>query len=75
MGQDHRGIKKHYYPMSGFGSFTSSTRFNTAHDERRDHLCCRQHMNNMVSLGNQRRLFHNRWSEVYAGAAYEVEAA
>jgi transposase-like protein len=25
--QDHRGIKQRYYPMRGFGSFTSVSRF------------------------------------------------
>jgi len=36
--QDHRGIKRCYHPMRGFGSFDSAARFCTAHDELRDHL-------------------------------------
>ena len=31
--QDHRGIKQRYYPMQGFGSVVSATRFCRAFDE------------------------------------------
>jgi putative transposase len=31
--QDHRGIKQRYYPMRGFGSFESASRFCRAYDE------------------------------------------
>ena len=31
--QDHRGVKQRYYPMHGFGSFDSATRFCCAFDE------------------------------------------
>jgi len=62
--QDHRGVKQRYYPMRGFGSFASAARFCTAHDELRDHLRYRQHMNETVSLAAQRRLFRDRWSAV-----------
>jgi transposase-like protein len=31
--QDHRGIKQRSYPMHGFGSFDSATRFCSAFDE------------------------------------------
>jgi putative transposase len=33
--QDHRGIKQRYYPMRGFGSFESASRFCPAFDELR----------------------------------------
>jgi len=66
MEQDHRGIKHRYYPMRGFGSFASAARFCPAHDELRDHLRSRQHMNEAVSLADQRRLFQERWGEVCA---------
>jgi len=66
MEQDHRGIKQRYYPMRGFGSFASADRFCTAHDELRDHLRYRQHLNETVSLADQRRLFVERWGEVCA---------
>jgi transposase-like protein len=35
--QDHRGIKQRYWPMRGFGSFTSAARFCRAHDELRNY--------------------------------------
>ena len=66
MEQDHRGVKQRYYPMRGFGSFEAAARFCTAHDELRDHLRSRQHMNEAVSLADQRRLFQERWGEVCA---------
>jgi len=64
--QDHRGIKQRYYPMRGFGSFAAAARFGTAHDKLRDHFRYRQHMNESVSLADQRRLFQERWGEVCA---------
>lgn len=64
--QDHRGIKQRYYPRRGFGSFASAARFCSAHDELRDHLRSRQHLNETVSLAEQRRLFVEYWAEVYA---------
>jgi len=66
MEQDHRGIKQRYYPMRGFGSFDAAARFCPAHDERRNHLRYRQHMNETVSLAEQRRLVHERWGAVCA---------
>ena len=64
MEQDHRGIKQRYYPMRGFGSVDAVARFCTAHDELRDHLRYRQHLNEVVSLADQRHLFQERWGEV-----------
>jgi len=66
MEQDHHGIKQRYYPMRGFGSFDAAARFCTAHDDLRDHLRYRQHLNETVSLADQRRLFQDRWGEVCA---------
>jgi len=66
MEQDHRGIKQRYYPMRGFGSVVSAARFCSAHDELRDHLRYRHHMNEAVSLADQRRLFQERWSALCA---------
>jgi len=50
--------------MRGFGSFEAAARFCTAHDELRDHFRYRQHLNEMVSLAAQRRLFRERWGDV-----------
>jgi len=55
--QDHRGITQRSYPMRGFGSFDSAARFCPAHDDLRDHLRPRTHVNKPVSLAKQRRLF------------------
>ncbi len=45
-----------------------------AHDEQRDHLRYRQHMNETMSLADQRRLFHARWDKVrgVAGGVGEI---
>jgi len=64
--QDHRGIKQRYDPLRGFGSFDAAARFCSAHDDLRDHLRYRHHLNETVSLTNQRRLFVERWGEVRA---------
>jgi len=66
MEQDHRGLKQRYYPLRGFGSCEAAARFCPAHDELRDHPRYRQHLNETVSLADQRRLFQDRWSEVCA---------
>jgi hypothetical protein len=50
--------------MRGFGSFAAAARFCTAHDELRDHLRFRRHLNESVSLSEQRQLFRERWDEV-----------
>jgi len=64
--QDHRGIKQRYYPLRGFGSFDAADRFCSAHDDLRDHFRYRRHLNEAVSLADQRRLFVERWGEVCA---------
>jgi len=66
MEQDHRGIKQRYYPLRGFGSVDAAARFCPAHDARRDHFRFRRHLNETVSLADQRQLFHERWGEVCA---------
>ena len=38
MEQDHRAVKQRYYPMRGFGSFESASRFCTAFDELRQYF-------------------------------------
>lgn len=53
--QDHRGIKQRYYPMHGFGSFDSATRFCSAFDELRNYLRPRSAMRETASLSEQRR--------------------
>jgi transposase-like protein len=65
MEQDHRPIKQRYSPMRGCGSFTSAARFCTAHEELRAYLRPRTRCNEVVSLATQRRLFQQRWAEVW----------
>jgi len=48
--QDHRGIKQRYYPMGGFGSFPSASRFCQAYDEQRDYFRYRTKPKERVSL-------------------------
>jgi transposase-like protein len=62
--QDHRGIKQRYYPLRGFGSFTSASRFCTAFDELREHFRYRRRMGETVSLAAQRQMFRERLAEV-----------
>jgi putative transposase len=58
--QDHRGIKQRYYPMRGFGSVASASRFCRAFDEVRQFFRVRTTMKQQVSLVQQRELFRQR---------------
>ena len=57
--QDDRGVKQRYYPMRGFGSFDSASRFCSAYDEQRQYFRCRTRLKEKVPLSEQRRIF--RW--------------
>jgi transposase-like protein len=59
--QSHRAVKQRYYPMLGFGSFESASRFCTAFDELRQYFRVRRRGEAHVSLAEQRRLFLTRW--------------
>ena len=69
--QSHRAVKQRYYPMLGFGSFTSAARFCTAFDELRQYFRVRQRGSERVPLADQRRLFVTRWRSLIA----EMQAA
>jgi transposase-like protein len=58
--QDHRGIKQRYYPLRGFGSVASASRFCRAFDEVRQFFRVRTTMKQHVSLAQQREVFHHR---------------
>ena len=58
--QDHRGIKQRYYPMRGFGTFASASRFCRAFDEVRQFFRCRTTLSQGLSLAQQRDLFRQR---------------
>ena len=67
--QDHRGIKQRYYPMLGFGSFASASRFCLAFDALRQYFRRRKHCGEKVSLGAQREQFAERWRVLVAEMA------
>ncbi len=58
--QDHRGIKQRYYPMRGFGSVASASRFCRTFDEVRQFFRVRATMKQQVSLATQREAFRHR---------------
>jgi len=58
--QDHRGIKQRYYPMRGFGTFRSASRFCRAFDEVRQFFRVRSIMKQKISLVQQREMFRQR---------------
>jgi putative transposase len=58
--QDHRSIKQRYYPMRGFGTFTSAARFCRAFDEFRQYFWSRSREKGMLPLAQQRRIFCER---------------
>src|SRR5512140_2086648 len=64
--RDHRGIKQRYYPMRGFGSVASASRFCRAFDEVRQFFRARTTMKQKVSLAQQRDLFRQRWEALRA---------
>ncbi len=54
-------MKQRYYPMLGFGSFESASRFCVAFDELQEYLRLRRRGEAHVPLAEQRRLFLTRW--------------
>ena len=56
-----RGIKQRYYPMRGFGSFASASRFCMAYDEQRQYFRYRTKPKEIVSLPDQRQMFRQRF--------------
>ena len=62
MEQSHRPIKQRYYPMSGFQSFESASRFCTAFDELRNYLRVRPTDGKHIPASHRRELFSGRWS-------------
>jgi putative transposase len=55
-------VKQRYYPMRGFGSFESASRFCRAFDEQRDYFRNRTKSKEVVALSNQRQIFRQRLS-------------
>ncbi len=67
--QSHRALKQRYYPMLGFASFESASRFCSAFDELRQYLRVRRRGEKQVALAEQRRLFLVRWRSLIAELA------
>ncbi len=59
-------MKQRYYPMRGFGSFTSASRFCRAFDEVRQFFRMRRAMTQPVSLHQQRELVRQRLAALQA---------
>src|SRR5690349_17301791 len=62
--QDHRAVKQRYYPMRGFGAFTSAARFCTAFDEVRQYFRTRSSSQKPLPLAEQRRQFRQRFIDL-----------
>ena len=67
--QSHRAVKQRYYPMQGFGSFESASRFCSAFDELRQYFRVRRRGGAHVALTEQRRLFLTRWHSLISELA------
>ena len=65
----HRAVKQRYYPMQGFGSFESASRFCSAFDELRQYFRVRRRGGAHVALTEQRRLFLTRWHSLISELA------
>ena len=59
--QSHRPLKQRYYPMLGFGSFESASRFCTAFDEVRNYFRISK---TPASLAARREVFMSRWRQL-----------
>src|SRR6266487_3620395 len=64
--QDHRGIKQRSFPMRGFGSVSSASRFCRAFDEVRQFFGVRTTMKQHVSLAEQREMLRQRVTNLKA---------
>jgi transposase-like protein len=62
-------IKQRYYPMRGFGSFASATRFCSAFEEQRQYFRAVTWSSEPVSLAKRRQRFLDRWASVMAELA------
>ncbi len=67
--QSHQAVKQRYYPMLGFGSFESVSRFCQAFDELRQCFRVLRRGEGHVSLAEQSRLFLTRWRSLTAELA------
>jgi putative transposase len=69
--QDHRGVKQRYYPMLGFGAFSSARRFCRTFEEIRQYFRPRRKRKQFVSLPRSRQQFIKKvrvLQEMFLGA-------
>ena len=64
-----RLIKQRYYPMLGFGTFESASRFCTAFDELRNYLRGADSNHKGITAAEKRTVFTARWSTLMAELA------
>jgi len=64
--QDHRAVQQRDYPLRGFGSFASAARFCPAFEEQRQYSRAVATAGQVVSLGDRRRMFQERWATIMA---------
>ncbi len=62
-------MKQRYYPMLGFGSFESASRFCVAFDELQHDFRVRRRGEGHVSLAEQRRPFLTPWRSLISELA------
>jgi putative transposase len=62
-------VKQWYYPMRGFGRFASASHCCTGFEEQRQYFRPVTRSGQVVSLGDRRRVFQERWATVMAELA------
>ena len=59
-------MKQRYYPLRGFGSFSSAARCCLAFEEQRQYFRAMAQRGERVSLAQRRCQFQERWATVMA---------
>ncbi len=67
--QDHRSIRQRYYPMRGFGDFTSAARFCAGVEEQRQYFRAQARSGEPGSPAERRRRCHERRAGIIAELA------
>ena len=64
--QDHRAVQQRDYPLRGFGSFASAARCCPAFEQQRQYFRAVATAGQVVSRGDRRRMFQERWAIIMA---------
>lgn len=62
-------MKQRYSPLRGFGRFAAAARCCTGFEEQRQYFRAVARSGQLVSLGDRRRAFQERWATVMAALA------